>query len=213
MGELSELGPETGDRSSRGESLRTVVVAFGANLGVAIAKSAATVLTGSAAMLAEAAHSWADTGNQVFLLIAHRRGGRAADADRPLGYGREAYVWSLLAAVGLFVVGGTVSVWHGVSELFHAPAVGADFLIAYVVLAVAFVLEGVSLLRAIRQLRGQAHSSDRDILEMRCRRPIRHCGRSSPRTARRWSASSSLLRDSDCIRSPEMRCGMRSARS
>ena len=165
MGRTSELGPATGEASSSGESLRTVVVAFGANLGVAIAKSAATVATGSASMLAEAAHSWADTGNQVFLLIAHRRGGRAADADRPLGYGREAYVWSLLAAVGLFVVGGTVSVWHGVSELFHPPALGEDYLIAYVVLAVAFALEGASLLRAVRQLRGEAHRYDRDVLE------------------------------------------------
>ena len=82
-----------------GDSTLTVLVAFGANLVIAVAKTAAAGVSGSASMSAEAAHSWADTGNEVFLLIANRRGGRAADERRPLGYGREAYVWSLLAAV------------------------------------------------------------------------------------------------------------------
>lgn len=145
--------------------MRTVVIAFGANFGVAIAKSVAAMVTGSASMVAESAHSWADTGNQVFLLIAHRRSTREADAARPLGYGREAYVWSLLAAVGLFVAGGSVSVWHGVTELLGASGVGEDYLIAYVVLAIAFVLEGTSLLRAIRQLRAEADSHDRDLFD------------------------------------------------
>ncbi|MGV9866394.1 cation diffusion facilitator family transporter, partial [Rhodococcus koreensis] len=150
-----DLGPLAAEEDTGGESARTVIIAFGANVGVAIAKSVAATVTGSASMVAEAAHSWADTGNQVFLLIANRRSARAADADRPLGYGREAYVWSLLAAVGLFVAGGTVSVWHGLTELLHQPDTGEDYLIAYLVLAVAFVLEGTSLLRAIRQLRGE----------------------------------------------------------
>lgn len=70
----------------------TVWVAFAANLAVAAAKSFAAVLSGSASMTAEAAHSWADTGNEVFLLIANRRGARLADERRPLGYGREVYV-------------------------------------------------------------------------------------------------------------------------
>jgi cation diffusion facilitator family transporter len=160
-----DLGPLAAEEDTGGESARTVIIAFGANAGVAIAKSVAALMTGSASMVAEAAHSWADTGNQVFLLIANRRSARAADADRPLGYGREAYVWSLLAAVGLFVAGGTVSVWHGLTELLHEPEASEDYLIAYLVLAVAFVLEGTSLLRAIRQLRGEAHHHDRDVLD------------------------------------------------
>src|SRR5258708_16285023 len=102
-----------------GESTLTVLVAFGANLAIAVAKTAAAVTSGSASMLAEAAHSWADTGNEVFLLIANRRSARPADSSRPLGYGREAYVWSLLAAVGLFVAGASVPVYHGVTYLLH----------------------------------------------------------------------------------------------
>jgi len=136
-----------------------------ANLVVAGAKTAAGVLSGSAAMAAEAAHSWADTGNQLFLMIANRRSGRAADRQRPVGYGREAYVWSLHAAVGLFVVGGTVSVWRGISELFAERAADENYLVAYAVLAIALVMESISWAQALRQLRAGAQSMDREVLE------------------------------------------------
>jgi cation diffusion facilitator family transporter len=126
----------------------------------------AAVVSGSASMAAEAAHSWADTGNEVFLLIANRRSARKADARRPLGYGREAYVWSLLAAIGLFVVGASVSVWRGVNELFAGSATNPqEYRIAYIVLAISFVLEGISLMQALRQLRREAASFDREVLE------------------------------------------------
>ncbi|MFI2285551.1 cation diffusion facilitator family transporter [Nocardia beijingensis] len=148
-----------------GESTRTVIVAFGANVTVAVAKTVAATLSGSASMVAEAAHSWADTGNQVFLLVANRRSTRTADAKRPLGYGREAYVWSLLAAVGLFVAGAAVSVWHGITELLHEGGSGQDYAIAYLVLGIAFLLEGTSWLQATRQLGGEAESFHQDILE------------------------------------------------
>ena len=151
--------------SAGGESTRTVLIAFGANVLVAIAKSIAAVISGSASMVAESAHSWADTGNQVFLWIANRRSARPADTTRPLGYGREAYVWSLLAAVGLFVVGAAVSIWHGVTALIHEPTGPEDYLVAYVVLGIAFLLEGFSWLQAVRQLRGEAREFDRDLLE------------------------------------------------
>jgi cation diffusion facilitator family transporter len=146
------------------ESTVTVLVAFAANLAVAVAKTVAAVLSGSASMTAEAAHSWADTGNQGLLIIATRRGSRPPDAEHPLGHGREAYVWSLLAAVGLFVVGGSLSVWHGVTELLHGEGKAEDYLVAYVVLAVAFALESISLRQALLQLRGEARSLDRDVL-------------------------------------------------
>lgn len=148
-----------------GDSTFTVLVAFGANLAIAVAKTAAAGVSGSASMSAEAAHSWADTGNEVFLLIANRRGGRAADERRPLGYGREVYVWSLLAAVGLFVVGAAVSIWRGVTALLHGGTGGEDYRLAYLVLAIAFLLEGTSLLQAVRQLRSEAKNFDADVLE------------------------------------------------
>ncbi len=148
-----------------GDSTVTVIVAFTANLVVALAKSFAAVVSTSASMTAEAAHSWADTGNEVFLLVANRRSGRERDERRPLGYGREAYVWSLLAAVGLFVVGAAVSIWRGVTELLHGADGAVDYRLAYIVLAIAFVLEGTSFTQAFRQLRRDARRFERDVLE------------------------------------------------
>lgn len=139
----------------RPESLLTVVIAFAANLLVAIAKTVASMLTGSASMVAEAAHSWADTGNEVFLLVAERRGARKRDARHPLGYGRETYIWSMFAAFGLFTAGAIVSITHGISQLGETgPA--EDVVLNYVVLAVSFVLEGTSFLQAYRQAHGAA---------------------------------------------------------
>jgi cation diffusion facilitator family transporter len=158
------LGPQSpAARGAGSASLTTVLIAFAANLVVAVAKSFAAAVTGSASLLAEAAHSWADTGNEVFLLIAVRRSRRPPDRAHPLGYGREAYVWSLLAALGLFVVGAAVSVTHGVHELFH-PAPATDYVVGYVVLALAFVLEGISFSRSVRQARPSAELMERDLI-------------------------------------------------
>jgi cation diffusion facilitator family transporter len=121
------------------------------------------VLTGSASMVAESAHSWADTGNEVFLLVADRRSRRRPDQTHPLGYGREAYVWSMFAAVGLFVAGAAVSIVHGVQEL-SSDEGESSFTIAYVVLGISFVLEGISFLQAFRQVRGQAGELDHSVL-------------------------------------------------
>ena len=141
-----------------------MLVAFGANILIAVAKSAAAVITGSASLLAEAAHSWADSGNEVFLLVADRRSRRPADPAHPFGHGREAYVWSLFAALGLFVAGAAVSVTHGIQELVHSePA--SDFAVGYIVLAVAFVLEAVSFRQSLRQARPEAESLQRDLIE------------------------------------------------
>jgi cation diffusion facilitator family transporter len=150
---------------AEGDSTLTVVIAFAANLAVALAKTVAGVITGSASMSAEAAHSWADTGNEVFLLVADRRSTHEADARRPLGYGREAYVWALLAALGLFVVGAAVSIWRGVTELIHGAEGSEDYRVAYIVLGVAFVLEGISLAQAVRQLRRDADTFESDVLQ------------------------------------------------
>jgi cation diffusion facilitator family transporter len=147
--------PSSEQQQDRPESMLTVIIAFGANLLVAIAKSIAALLSGSASMVAEAAHSWADTGNEVFLLIAERRGAKKRDAAHPLGYGRETYIWSMFAAFGLFTAGAIVSIYHGISELGETgPA--EDVVLNYVVLALSFCLEGTSFLQAYRQAHGAA---------------------------------------------------------
>lgn len=151
-------------RTGSSSTLLTVVIAFTANTLVAAAKSVAAALTGSASMTAEAAHSWADTGNQVFLFMAERRSQRPRDKDHPMGYGREAYVWSMFAAFGLFTAGAVVSIMHGIQELI-TPEPASDFLVAYVVLAMAFILEGVSFVQAFRQTRKAARELERHTLE------------------------------------------------
>lgn len=150
--------------STDAQSTLTVVIALGANALVAIAKSAAAFLTGSASMVAEAAHSWADTGNEVLLLVANKRGQGEPTRSHPLGFGREAYVWSMFAAMGLFIAGSAVSIMHGVQVLV-SPEPGGPFLVAYIVLAVSFVFEGISFTQAYRQTRAGAREADRDVLE------------------------------------------------
>ncbi|MCG2620743.1 cation transporter [Arthrobacter sp. I2-34] len=151
-------------RQGGGSSTLTVIIAFGANLLVAAAKSAAAVVTGSASMTAEAAHSWADTGNQVFLLVAEKKSKKGRDQTHPMGFGREAYVWSMFAAFGLFTAGAVFSIMHGIQQLIE-PEPAADFVIAYIVLAISFVLEGVSFLQAYRQARSSAARYRRHTLE------------------------------------------------
>jgi len=153
--------PNTVEKS---ETLTTVVIAFAVNLLIAAAKSVAAVLTGSSSMLAEATHSWADAGNEVFLLIADRRSKIPADESHPLGHGREAYVWSMFAALGLFAAGAGVSVTHGVTQLLH-PTPAEDFVVGYVVLAISFVLEGISFRQSVRQAKKEAARFHRDLLQ------------------------------------------------
>ncbi len=136
-------------------SFGTVLVAGGANLAIAVAKIVAGALSGSSAMLAEGAHSVADTVNQVFLLTALTRSKKPADAQHPFGYGMERYFWSLLAAVGIFVLGAGFSVYEGVHSLMNPEPVAA-LLIGYLVLGVSFVFEGTSWVKALVQLRREA---------------------------------------------------------
>ena len=147
---------------SRKSTTRTVLIAGGANIIVMVAKLVAGVLTGSSAMLAEAAHSFADTLNQVFLFTSVRQGQRPADEEHPFGYGQERYFWSLLAAFGIFIAGAGFSIFEGILSL-HSKT--NDFLIAYVVLAVCAIAEGTSFIRAYGQLRGEAHRSHTHTLE------------------------------------------------
>jgi cation diffusion facilitator family transporter len=144
--------PESAEAS---ESTTTVVVAGLCNLGIAVAKAIAGVLSGSGAMLSEAAHSLADTVTEVLLFFSLKRSARPADDAHPFGYGRERYVWALLASFATFVGGAVFSVTDGMRTLLNGEEPGSPGL-SYLILAVAFVLESVSLARTVRQVRGDA---------------------------------------------------------
>jgi cation diffusion facilitator family transporter len=146
------------------DSTRTVLVALGAGLGVALAKIGAAVFTGSSAMAAEASHSLSDTANDLFLFVAQRRSTRHPDDRHPLGYGREAYFWALIAALGVFVAGAAFSLREGIAELIH-PGVTSSFTVAYVVLAISTVFDLVSFRQSAGQLIGRARRRHQDLLD------------------------------------------------
>jgi cation diffusion facilitator family transporter len=150
--------------SNRDSTRRTVLVAGAANLVVLAAKLAAGLLSGSSAMLAEAAHSAADTLNQAFLLTSVHKSGRPADSGHPFGYGQERYFWSLLAAFGIFIAGAGFSVFEGLLTLFHSSS-DHSATIAYIVLGVSAIAEGTSLLRAYHQVRSESRERDTGLLE------------------------------------------------
>jgi cation diffusion facilitator family transporter len=142
---------------------RTVLIAGAANIFVCAIKLIAGILVGSSAMLAEAAHSAADTLNQVFLLTSLHQGARPADTKHPFGYGQERYFWSLLAAFGIFIAGAGFSIFEGLLALGHHG--NESPLLAYLVLAAAGVAEGISLARVIVQYRGEARRSHTEMLD------------------------------------------------
>jgi cation diffusion facilitator family transporter len=148
---VSAVPPAT----ARDQSAGSVLTALAANTTIAVAKGTAAALTGSPALLAETLHTLADAGNEVLLWIALRRSRRAPDPSHPFGYGPERYYWALLAAVGMFVVGGTLSVWEGVRALIEPPPL-ETFWVGVVVLVIALVLDSVSRAVAVRQLRREA---------------------------------------------------------
>lgn len=135
------------------ESKSAVLAAMGANFGIAVGKFVAGGLTGSAVMLAEAAHSVADTVNQVFLLVGINLSDSTADENHPHGYGKEPFFWSFLAAIFIFVAGATFSLFEGTRTLLqdeeHHRTTG-ELAVAFGVLGLAFVFESVSAVMAVR---------------------------------------------------------------
>jgi cation diffusion facilitator family transporter len=149
------LAKEAAGESSGGESTGTVIVAGAVNLAIAVAKFIGGMISHSSAMLSESAHSVADTVTEVLLFVALRRGNKAPDARHPFGYGRETYFWAFLASLATFGVGAGFSILQGVQTIVGGEEQG-DPLISYIVLAVSFVLESGSLIKAVRQVRGSA---------------------------------------------------------
>jgi cation diffusion facilitator family transporter len=146
------------------ESTRTVLVSLGAGLGVALTKIVAAVITGSSAMAAEASHSLADCANDLILFVAQRRSSHPHDDVHPLGYGREVYFWSLIAALCVLVAGAVFSLHEGITELIH-PSVTKSYVLAYVVLAVSAIFDLVSIRQSAGQLRNRAHHYNREFFE------------------------------------------------
>jgi cation diffusion facilitator family transporter len=146
------------------ESRTTVAVALGVNLAVTATKILAGVLSGSSAMLSEGAHSISDTVNELFLVASVSRSERPADRLHPFGYGAERFFWSLIAAMGIFIAGGGFSLFEAYRAFVAAPGAG-DWILEYVVLAVSAGLEGMSLTRAIRQVRQEAAAAGRGSVE------------------------------------------------
>ena len=142
-------------QDSGGESTGTVIVAGLANLAIAVAKLIGGLISHSSAMLSEAAHSVADTVTEVFLFVALKRGEKPPDEKHPFGYGRETYFWAFIASLATFLVGAGFSFYQGITTVIERKPEG-DPMISYIVLAVSFVLEGISFLKAVRQVRGAA---------------------------------------------------------
>jgi cation diffusion facilitator family transporter len=143
----------------------TVLLALAANLGIALAKTFAAVVTGSAAMAAEAGHSYVDTINEVLLLTALRRSERPADSRHPFGHGTERYFWSLLVAVCIFGMGALFAFLQGFGALLGAGVEEASPLVGYIVLSVSAVLEAVSWAQAFRETRQHARERGQGFLD------------------------------------------------
>src|SRR3954451_1364369 len=146
------------------ESRRTVLIALVANALIAVAKLGGGLLSGSAAMFAEAAHSLADTTNQAFLLVSIQLGKREPTPERPFGFGQERYLWTFMAAMGMFLAGAIFAIGFGGIELATGGGESDGFLVAYVILGISFLAEGTSWVRAFRQTRGEARESGKPVL-------------------------------------------------
>ncbi len=137
---------------------RAIIAALLANLGIAITKFIAWGLSGAVSMLAEGVHSLADSGNQMLLLFGGKRAQRAATPAHPFGYGRERYFYAFIVSIILFTIGGVFSIYEGINKLQHPHELELWWL-PLLVLAVAIVLESLSLRTAVREsnlVRGKA---------------------------------------------------------
>jgi cation diffusion facilitator family transporter len=155
---------QSGYGGQSGASLRTVLTATVANVLVAVAKGVAALITGSAALWAETFHSIADTGNELLLVVGVHRSRKEEDQEHPFGYGQERYFWALLAALGIFLIGGVLSVGEGIRSLLRPEPLTSPW-IGIAVLVAAGCLEGYSWWVARRQLLARARQLRRTLVE------------------------------------------------
>jgi len=137
--------------STTANPARAILFAFAANLGIAVIKTVAAVFSGSSSLMAEAIHSYADTGNQLLLLVGIHGARKPADAEHPLGHGKLSYFWSFMVAILLFSVGGCFSVYEGWHK-WHDPQPLQHFPLAIGVLGLSIVLEGFSMYGCLREV-------------------------------------------------------------
>ncbi len=147
--------PRALNRAKKAEGRRTVLVALAANSVIFVAKLGAGLLSGSTGMLAEAAHSAADTLNELLLAFSQRADRRPPHPAHPVGHGRERFLWAFMAAIASFLVGGCLSVFLAIRH-FSSREPLPDARVAWIVLAISFVAEGLSWLQGVRQARRQA---------------------------------------------------------
>ena len=143
--------------SHQSSSVKSIIFALLANLGIAITKTVAAIITGSGAMLAESIHSFADCGNQGLLFLGLKDSKKAPTVDHPLGYGKSIYFWSFIVALILFSMGGLFSIYEGVHKLNSSEELSNPY-IAIAVLSVSMLLEGASLLGCIGQVNKIRHN-------------------------------------------------------
>ena len=143
-------------RAAEGESSRTILIAFFANIVIGIAKLIGGLVSGSTGMLAEAAHSAADSVNEIFLTVGIHRERQSPDPAHPFGHGRERFLWAFMAAIASFLIGGCLSIAMSIAELKARHPLSRS-LAAWIVLAVAFTADGTSWLQGMRQARRQAN--------------------------------------------------------
>jgi len=143
--------------AGKADSVRTILYALGANLAIAAAKTAAAIFTGSSAMLAEAIHSFADSGNQLLLLWGIKQAKRPPSPDYPLGWGKAIYFWSFIVALVLFSLGGLFSLYEGWHKLAQPEPLKYAWA-AIGILVFGLVAESVSLracLHEVNKVRGE----------------------------------------------------------
>lgn len=142
--------------SHENASVKSIIFALSANLGIAITKTIAAVITGSGAMLAESIHSFADCGNQGLLFLGLKTAKKRPDTEHPLGYGMSTFFWSFVVALMLFSMGGLFSIYEGIHKLSSAEELNNPS-IAIVVLSLSMILEGASLWGCITQINKIRH--------------------------------------------------------
>jgi cation diffusion facilitator family transporter len=140
--------------SSSGGSVKVIIIALFANLGIALSKLAGAIISGSASMLAEAIHSFVDCANQALLLVGNKAAAKAPSERHPLGYGREAFFWSFIVAIMLFSLGGVFSIYEGVHKLSSHEPVESP-IIAVVILLIAVGLESYSFNACLNEVRAK----------------------------------------------------------